>query len=637
MAQKKKSKSTKRKKTTTALIIPAGFWKDNWLPALIIFVLPFLFYFRTVNYEYVLDDQIVLSDNDFTKKGLDGIGDLLSTESMAGYFGEQKDLVVGGRYRPLSIITFAIEYEFFGLNPWVNHFVNIVFYSLCCLLLFRILSILLPRKNTHWWLGLPFVASLLFALHPVHVEVVANIKGRDEVLTLIGALGALYFSLVYVAKPKQYYWLFAASISFFLGILAKENALTFLAVIPLALYFFTEASFKTISIVTAPLLLVILIYLGIRTSIIGYLLDSGKEVTGIMNNPFFGMYLSEKYATIFYTLGQYLKLSFFPHPLTHDYYPYHIPVMNWGDFSVLLSFLLYLALGIYALFGLGKKRVVSFSILFFIITLSIVSNLFFPVGTFMNERFLFVSSVGVCIALAYFISRWPVDFTDQNANLLNVGLLAIYVLFFSFKTWTRVPVWENPLTLNAAAVEVSENSARANCMMGSALFEKYKVTQSPEVKVQLLDEALGFFNKAIRIYPEYYDAQRMRAGVAAEHYKMDRDVDKMLNVFYDVLTIKKRIDFIDEYMDYLKRRAEQGAVPNEKLGNFAYRIGYDHFYVKQGEYDFAAMYLKYGTEVDPNSARLWAALGKAYEKLNYAKQAQACYNKAVQLDPTLAN
>ena len=74
-------------------------------------------------------------------------------------------------------------------------------------------------------------------------------------------------------------------------------------------------------------------------------------------------------------------LLFVPHPLTHDYYPRAVEVMTWGDWRVILAFLVHVALLVYALRGLLKKDWLSFGILFYLITLSIVSNIVFPVGT----------------------------------------------------------------------------------------------------------------------------------------------------------------------------------------------------------------------------------------------------------------
>ena len=201
---KKKTKAKSKSKTSLfpTLDFKPGFWKRHWREAVIIPILAFALYWMSLSYGYVLDDQIVITDNQFTKKGVDGIWDILSTESFSGYFGGQKDLVAGARYRPLSIVTFAIEQSVFGNNPFIRHFINILLYGLCGLLIFRIFSVLVPEKeNRIWLLGIPFLATTLYIFHPVHSEVVANINGRDEIMTAIGALGSLYFALRFL--PSQ--------------------------------------------------------------------------------------------------------------------------------------------------------------------------------------------------------------------------------------------------------------------------------------------------------------------------------------------------------------------------------------------------------------------------------------------------
>ena len=121
-----------------------------------------------------------------------------------------------------------------------------------------------------------------------------------------------------------------------------------------------------------PSLIASIIYIIIRTNVIGYLFDSGVEITDLMNDPFVEMNSMERLATILYTLGEYIRLLVFPHPLTHDYYPYHIPIMNFAKPGTLISLALYAALA-YVFFRLWKqKSIYAWAIGFFVITISIV-------------------------------------------------------------------------------------------------------------------------------------------------------------------------------------------------------------------------------------------------------------------------
>ena len=609
------------------------FWKTNLIPALILFILPFALYISTLDFEYVLDDKIVIVDNEYTKKGLSGIKEIFTTESFQGYFGEQKNLLEGGRYRPLSIATFAVEYEIFGLNSKMGHLINILFYALSGLLLFRVMAMLIPAlKSNPWWLALPFLTALLFIMHPIHTEAVANVKGRDEILSFMGALGALYFSIQYLKKENALL-LVLSSISFFLGLLAKESALTWIAVIPLSGYFFTKASFKKLAIVTSPLIVVGLLYLAMRTNIIGYFLSTGKEVTDIMNNPFYGLNVGEKFATIFYTLGMYIKLLIFPHPLTHDYYPFQIPILTWGDFRPGLSFIFHLGLLGIALKGLRSKKIISYSIFFYFITLSIVSNIPFTVGAFMNERFVFVPSLAICLIFAYLISRKIPDYFNEKKgemNVLSVGLLVILVLGYASKTLLRAEDWRNPVTLNAAAVKYSPNSARANCFMGVALFEKYKIETNTETKYVLLDDASYYIERSLEIYPTYGSALTMQAGVVAEQYKRDGDLDKLLQKFEYVLSKRTRLDFTDEYIEYLLDRED-----SNRMVQFLYKVGETMNARGRGDYQTGLHYLKYAYQLSPRDPQLNLAIAKCYQNLGDQAKAQEFFNVAYTLDPSL--
>jgi len=134
-----------------------------------------------------------------------------------------------------------VEYQISD-KPFIGHLLNIFWYALTGIVLYLLLLKMLnpekdPDKLQAWFIVL--AASLLFITHPIHTEAVSNIKGRDEIMTLLGALAALYFSFRAYYEQKNI-WLILSGLVFFLGLLAKENAITFLAVAPLAFYFFTK-------------------------------------------------------------------------------------------------------------------------------------------------------------------------------------------------------------------------------------------------------------------------------------------------------------------------------------------------------------------------------------------------------------
>jgi len=628
--KKKQGKPKAKSANYTNLDFSSGFWARKWKEALIIPLLAFGLYWICLPYGYVLDDQIVITDNQYTKKGFDGIWEILSTESFSGYFGGQQDLVAGARYRPLSIVSFAIEQAVFGDSPFIRHFINILLYGLLGLLIFRIFSILLPDKEKSFWLlSIPFLTAFLYILHPVHSEVVANIKGRDEIMTGLGALGALYFVLRYLPSQNKF-WLVASGISMFLGLMSKENAITFLAVIPLTLYFFTGAKSKDLIMTLIPSVIATIIYMVIRTNVIGYVLDSGKAITDLMNDPFLEMNGVEKLATIIYTLGEYLRLLVFPHPLTHDYYPYHIPIMNFGKLGTLLSLAIYIGF-IYLFFKLWKsKSIYAWSIGFFIVTISIVSNFVFPVGTFMNERFIFIPSIAFSLVCAWvFVQHgWK-----SEKPLLRWSTLAFIILLagaYTFKTYTRIPAWKDALSLNGQAAMVSPNSARSNCFMATALYELGRDTLINQDKVKIFQEAEWYADRSLAIYPEYLSANQIKSGMVAERYLRHQNLNQLLAEFTKIMEARPQVEYIQQFMEYLNGRADIGL-----LTDWYYQIGYKYLTKQKGLYPLAITYLKLGEKISPNDPRILFGLGKAFYLGGDQVQGQQYLSRAYDINPAL--
>jgi protein O-mannosyl-transferase len=538
----------------------------DWKALLIISIFAFVLYGNTLTHDYALDDAIVITSNQFTQKGLEGVSDIFKYDTFVGFWltsnptksaeqiQEEKKLVAGGRYRPLSLVSFALEVELFGKNikddndkviykgnPFISHLGNIFLYLLTTFLLYIILKKLFPPKsNNKWYLSFPLIAALLFLAHPIHTEAVANIKGRDEIMTLLGSLGALWFTLKYLETKKIWYVLLS-SLSLFFGLLSKENAITFLAVIPLTVYYFTKHDLKSNFLSSVPLLISAGIFLLIRASILG--MGSGeKEIAQeIMNNPFLYADSAEMMATIFFTLWMYIKLLVFPHPLTYDYYPHQIEIINWSNPGAFLPLLLYLALGIYAVYGMIKKKdIFSYSIWFYLLPLSVVSNIFFPVGTFMNERFVFISSIGFCLIAAWLIYNYIPKITkDLQTNNYIAGFILLVILsLYSIKTISRNKAWENDLTLFTTDVQTSTNSAKSNCSAGGKLIEeaqKLENKSNPEVHSQMVSQAITYLERAIKIYPEYIDALNLLGNA---YYEKGFDIKNSLHYYSKVLKLK---------------------------------------------------------------------------------------------------
>ncbi|HXH19734.1 MAG TPA: glycosyltransferase family 39 protein, partial [Chitinophagales bacterium] len=220
-----------------------AFLQKRWAH-LTVFLFSFLIYANTIPNDYNLDDELVTSispamQHPLVSKGIRAIPDIFTKP----YYSDEQGYAY--EYRPVVLTTFALEHSLLGNNPHVSHAVNALLYALLCVLLLSTLSLLL--NNYH-----PLVAiltCLLFAAHPIHTEVVASIKNRDEILALMGGTGALLFFLHY-AEKKKVLFILAAMLCFAAGMLSKQSIISFVVIIPALLVMFTRLSWKEIFLVS---------------------------------------------------------------------------------------------------------------------------------------------------------------------------------------------------------------------------------------------------------------------------------------------------------------------------------------------------------------------------------------------------
>jgi protein O-mannosyl-transferase len=613
--------------------------KTSGIVAIIFTVFAFAIYGNTIPFGYAFDDTLAISGNEFTKQGFDGLGEIFTNDFFTGFYGKDKNMVAGGRYRPLSLATFAVEYQLFGENPQINHFINILFYAISGFLLYLILTLMFrKRSKSNLLLSVPFIAGLIFIAHPLHTEVVANIKGRDEILALLFSLAALWNILNYARTNKNKHLIFA-SVNYFLALLSKENSITFLAIIPAALFFFYDKKFKELVKPMLPLLGSAIIFLLIRQSTMG---ESNETlIQDVMNNPFVEMSLAQKYATILFTLALYVKLLFVPHPLTFDYYPYHIPITDWIDLRAIISVLLFAGLLVLFIKSIKAKSPIAFSILYFIATISVASNLFFPVGVFMNERFAYMPSVAITIALALlFIEYLPRLFKNVKAIYIATPLLLITLLLFSFKTIDRNKAWESSLILFTTDVKTSQNSAKSNALAGEFLLIAAKELEKGELQTSYNADAIKYLSRAIEVYPKHGNAL---FNLAAAHYEYNRNYEAMLEVYKKVLKISPYEPRVFQNMNSIMNEVKdpdfkinaynQLASLSPENAEIELRLGRIYLLEKKDALT-SIPYLERSVELNPRVVEAQNSVGVAYYQSGRINDALNAFLSAEQLNPS---
>lgn len=610
--------------------------QNNRLIWLVALVGSFILYGNTLSHDYALDDAIVITQNEFTKQGVQGIGSILTNDSFTGFFGKQKKLVAGGRYRPLSLITFALEYELWGETPGMSHLINLLLYALTVVLLFFTIRQLLQVKFPDLAFPIAWISVLLFMFHPLHTEVVTNIKGRDELMSLLFSLLAFY-SLVFTNKTYVWKYILAA-VSLFLALMSKENAIAFWFIIPLSTLVLGTNLKRNAFIQFLVLLIPVIVFLVIRQSVLGSF--TAPVSHELMNNPFLNATPGEHGATLLYTWLVYLKLLIFPHPLTFDYYPYHVALHHFGQFSVWLMIFVLIALIIVWGISLKKAPIIFIALFGFAATFAPVSNLLFSVGTFMNERFLFMPSAFWSLLLAWALWKLKDKIKESKLQYIAIAVLVFYFIgFYSVKTIARNRAWKNDYTLFTTDVKTSGNSAKSTCSAGGKLWEEAKKLPDGVKQQQLFNQAETYLRKSVQIHPDYADAWLLLGNVL---YDSKKAIKESCDCYLKVLSMQSAHENAWKNFDIVLQQSSDRQLqlqiylkanqidPNRYLVNYRLGVLYGRYFQ---QLDKSIAYLIKATEIDDSKAEAFKDLGTAFGISGKKQQAFEAFLQAAKLAP----
>ncbi|MFT5238283.1 MAG: tetratricopeptide (TPR) repeat protein [Flavobacteriaceae bacterium] len=487
---------------------------SNRLSLLIIIIVTLLLYANTFTHEFAYDDVSVITKNSYVKEGIGGIKNILTEGSWEGY-NPGRNMKI---YRPFQLLAFAIQYEFFELNPTPYHIVNVLFYALLNVLLFLLLKEFWKNKYPY----LPLLIVLLFTTHPVHSEVVANLKGSADLFAMLHAIAAFLF-LFYFIKKKKTGYLVLASLFYFLSLISKEIAVTYIAVFPLAMYFFTNLKVKAIIKNTLPFIGVIIVYLISRSIVFNGINTVTLSISKLSNSILIADTFSQEIGLRLYGLGKNLQLLMYPNPLISSYLHDDIPIIEAYDFIAVSTLFAYLVLSFISVFYFRKKSILVFGLLYYLLTISLFSNIFVMMPSIVSERWLLIPSLGFCIAIGAIaykaLNSAPTFLQFLKANSTVLLTLFIVVFLFSFKTIERNFDWKNDTTLFAADVKTSPKNHFVLRAYGSELI---KSTDPENIK-----EGIFYLEKALEIAPNRYGTNN-NLGIA---YLMLGDFDNAIAAY----------------------------------------------------------------------------------------------------------
>ena len=386
-----------------------------------------------------------------------------------------------------------------------------------------------------------------------------------------------------------------------------------------------------------PMFIAGLIYWAIRNRAVGTF--NAATSTELMNNPFLNADAGQKYATIFYTLLLYLKLLVVPYPLTYDYYPYHIALQEWNNGWSILSVLIYSCMLIATFVLFRRNRFLFFCLPFYLVPLILVSNLIVNIGTFMNERFIFFSSVGFCAGLVYLITGLKEGAFEKVVSKKLPRIVAPLVLLtFSVMTIARNTNWKNNYTLFLHDVKISANSAKGNCTAGGVLLEKAQKEKDESTRKRLLAESIAHLEKSVAIYPGYADALVLLGNAYFEEKNYDPAVKcyvKILSMTPDYRLAQENLkDILRACPDATTRRMGYKFLlkisPADFDANYQLGITYGKM---MNNLDSAVIFLQKAEKIRPDNKDLPRDLGVALAKSGRFAASLPYFQKTCELNP----
>jgi Tfp pilus assembly protein PilF len=448
------------------------------VPALLVFTLAFVSNVNALSAGFLWDDRALVVENIYIKQW--STLPALFTQPFLGMY-----------YRPVVMVSFALDYALWGLKPWGFHLTNLLLHGVNSVLVL----LLLKNLSRSRWIAL--VAALLFACHPAHKGIV-NIADRTGVLSVLFFLASLVAYVRFCRRADSRYPYALLSISWILcgfALFSKEEVVSIPLMVILLDAFMSFDGRPTLSrirktIYYGPFFLLVAGYLWVRSIVLDV---SGNAFAGLMVEPL------RRLITIPAILLDYLSLFFFPFRL--DYEPRtHVAESIWEPRILLPLLILMVVAGI--LWRQRKSRNVAlFGLLWYFITFIPMSNIvpIYPEAAssvlFTPIHFLYLPSIGVSLCVAFAIR---VAFTENargnraaSTRALATGTLCCVIFLFSLLSAARNSIWKDELRLYRYIVGMHPENPRMRLNLGNVYLERGDV-----------DAALLQLEQAVRLEPD---------------------------------------------------------------------------------------------------------------------------------------
>ena len=402
------------------------------------------------------DDIYVINNKDIRTISLKNLKEIFTSSYVSHYI-------------PITILSYAIEYHFFKLNPYAYHTINFILHLLNCMLVFWFIYIISGKEIVG------FMVALLFGIHPLHVEPVAWIAERKDVLYAFFYLSALITYLYYLKKNNNWYYVLSI-FCFILSLLSKAMAITLPFVLVLLDFILSRKFNRNVFTEKFPFLILAMLFGAIAI----FILPSHQDT---LHNIFHRIQYAS-YGLLFYSGKLMLPIN-----LSCLY-----PMDGISSVLLLLSpFMLAILVGILIFFPVGRKKVI-FGSLFFLISIAPVLQLLPSGWAVAADRYIYIPSIGIF----YFLSEgyyWLYESYKEKYKSMKIAFPFIFLVIItvlSYLTFNRCQVWKDSVTLWSDVIKNYPTIAMAYNNRGSAYLQKREVTK-----------AIYDYSRALEINPDY--------------------------------------------------------------------------------------------------------------------------------------
>ncbi len=576
----------------------------NYIYLILITAAVLISYYPTLHNQFVWDDNVfIVNDNS-----------IRFVSNIPSFFTHS----VEGLYRPLRTAFYALAYAFFSLKPLYYHAFAMIIHLFASLLIFYIVLKLTNSRIT------AALAALIFATHPAHTESISFITSSFDQMAIVFFLLSYYYYAKTTRAHKVYSidWYYLSLLFFLLAAFTSEITLTLPLIIILHDLIFVEGSsgsslsaLKNRLKYYVPYFAILIGYLIIRFAFIGMIARDTSQN--------FYTYLIVL-ATMTKVVVIYLKVFFLPNSLAVER---TVPLAtSFTELAVLLS-LGIIALLLAAAYLLRKRqKLITFSILFFFITLLPVSNII-PIQRVIAEAYLYLPSFGFALAASvlinYVLKRITKD-RKSAALLLSVLLVLPYI----YLTIDRNKVWHDDFSLWSQTVQDSPYSSKAHSNLGLLFLQQHNY-----------EPALAEFLTSLQLNP-YREEVYFNLGTL---FEQTGENQKAMEAYNKSISLNPLFSDSHENLGlvYAKLNNTELALQQLKLAvslqpaNPQYHLNLGSYYSQQKQYELALDEFKIALQLNPNIAEAHFNRGIVYANQRRYAEAEFEMEQALQLNPKL--